>query len=121
MELTDVQRIDMQEDLGITDDELVFTDAALDRLYTRATGSYELAVYYGYRQLLADANKFHNYAAGLAREDLSQVRANLKDSMLQWKNEAAGTVTQVLNVGMVTRPPSDPEYPAGDFPNGFDR
>jgi len=111
MALTATQILDMQGDLGITADETVFSDTELNRLYTRAEESYELAIYYGYRQLLADANKYHEYTAGLSREKLDQVRAHLKDSMIMWKDEARSASNQVWSVGILEVPPRDKDEP----------
>ncbi len=111
MALTTTQRTDIQGDLGITADESVFTDDELDRLYARADNDYNLAVYYGFRQLVASANKYHRYVAGFATEDLQQVRANLKDSLQQWKGEARSSANQVQMAGLLEIPPRDKDEP----------
>lgn len=91
MALTADQLADFQGDLGITDDESVFTDVELDRLYTRSESSYELAVALGFRQLLADAAKFNDYTAGESSEKKAQVFEHLKDLHKMW-GQAAGVV-----------------------------
>ena len=111
MALTDTQRTDMQGDLGVSDDEAVFSNDELDRLYARAVDDYALAIYYGFRQLLAQANKYHKYTAGFASEDLQQVRANLKDSLEEWKEEAKNSANQVMMVGILEVPPRDKDEP----------
>lgn len=110
MALTATQRADMQGDLGISSDEAVFTNDELDRLYERAGNNYELAVYYGYRQLLAQANKFHNYTAGLTRVERVQMRENIADSMTFWQNEARGQ-NQARIVGINSIPPREKDEP----------
>lgn len=110
-ELTATQRADMQADLGIGTDEAVFTNDELDRLYTRA-GSYDLAVYYGYRQLLADANKLFDYSAGMTRMSKSQVREHLRDMLEFWKSEAKGAANQVRIVGALEVPPREKDEPS---------
>lgn len=111
MGLTVDLRTDLQGDLGITNDESVFTDVELDRLYTRAGEDYSLTVYYAYRQLIAQANKYHKYTAGLASEELQQVRENLKDSLEHWKSEAKSSSTQVKVASLLEIPPRDKDEP----------
>lgn len=110
-ELTATQRGDMQADLGISDDEEVFSNDELDRLYTRADENYELAVYYGYRQLLADANKLFDYSAGMTKMSRSQVRDHLRDMLAFWKDESDATAGQVQFVGALEVPPRDKDEP----------
>jgi len=109
--LTATQRADMQGDLGISTDEAVFTNDELDRLYTRADSDYNLAVYYAYRQLLAQANKFHDYTSGMTKIQRQQMRENIKDSMDFWQEEARTTANQVRIVGILEIPPRDKEEP----------
>ena len=104
-ELTATQLADMQGDLGISTDQSVFTDAELDRLYTRAGSDYTLAVYYAYRQLLAQANKFHNYTAGMTKVERKQMRDNIRDSMDFWQEEARTAGNQVQMLGLRQIPP----------------
>lgn len=109
MALTATLRADLQADLGIGSDGAVFTNAELDRLYTRAEDNYNLAVYFGYRQLLAQANKFHNYTEGMTRVERVQMRENIADSMEFWKAEAR---VQVRMVGLNPIPPRDKDEPS---------
>ena len=111
MALTATQRTDMQGDLGIASDEAVFTNAELDRLYERASSGYELAVFYGYRQLLAQANKFHNYTAGMTKVQRVQMRENIRDSMDFWADEARTTGNQMRMVGLRQIPPRYKDAP----------
>ena len=99
MALSADQLTDMQGDLGISDDETIFDDPALNRLYTRAESSYALAVYYGYRQLLAQANKFHDYTVANTSVKRSQMRAHLEKMADFWAEEARTTGNQVAIVG----------------------
>ena len=110
--LTATQRTDMQGDLGITADETVFINDELDRLYTRASSDYNMAVYFGYRQLLAQANKFHNYTAGMTKVDRVQMRDNIRDSMDFWQEEARIAANQVQMVGLIEVPPRDKDKPS---------
>lgn len=110
-ELTATQRADIQADLGIGADEAVFTNDELDRLYTRADADYNTAVYYAWRQLLADANKFHDYSAGQAKVSKSQIRAHIRDMVAFWKEEALTTANQVMLVGLNEIPPRHKDEP----------
>lgn len=86
--LNNDQLADLQGDLGIRDDEAVFTNAELNRLYTRAGGDYETTVAYAYRQLWATALKFTKYTQGRSSEDKTAIRDALKDATLYWENKA---------------------------------
>ena len=109
--LTATQRADMQADLGIGTDESVFTNDELDRLYTRADADYNTAVYYAWRQLLADANKFHDYSAGQTKVSKSQIRDHIRDMVAFWKAEALTTANQVRILGLNEIPPRHKDEP----------
>lgn len=112
MALDATQLADMQGDLGISADQTVFTDAELDRLYDRASGDYNTAVYLGYRQLLADANKFFDYTAGQTSVKRSQVRDHLKEMAAFWKDEARTAGNQMKMLGLRSIPPPCKDEPA---------
>lgn len=111
MALSATQRLDIQADLAIGAAEDVFTNDELDRLYARASNDYNLTVYYGYRQLLADANKFHDYTLANASVKRSQMRAHLRDMVNFWAEESRGTANQVRIVGGLRIPPQRSDYP----------
>lgn len=109
MALSATLRTDLQADLGIGSDETVFTNAELDRLYARAENAYNLTVFFAYRQLLAQANKFHNYTEGMTRVERKQMRDNIADSMKFW--QAEGRV-QARMIGLNPIPPRDKDVPS---------
>lgn len=112
MSLTAAQRADMQGDLGVSADETVFTDAELERLFERAEGDYNTAVYFGYRQLLAQANKFHNYTVGMTRVERNQMRENLRDSMQVWADLAEESTQPTMRLaGLRGVPPKGKDEP----------
>ena len=111
MALTATQRTDMQADLGISADEAVFTNAELDRLYERADSDYNLAVFYGYRQLLAQANKFHSYTVGMTTVRRKEMRDNIKETMEFWQEEARRAGKQVRMLGLLSVPPREKDEP----------
>ncbi len=95
---------DLQGDIGISNDQSVFTDTELERLYTRAEYNQDLTVYYAFRQLLANANKFYDYSAGMTSEKRSQIRSNLKDSVEMWEKESRINDNQVESLGLTEIP-----------------
>jgi hypothetical protein len=109
--LTAEQRADLQADIGITDDESVFTDDELDRLYTRAGEDYNLTVVYALRQLLVSAARLTDYTAGQTSEKLSQIREGLKASLDYYEKQVVGAGNQVLIRAMRAVPPVYKEVP----------
>ena len=87
------QLADLRADLADTAASPAFADADLQRLWQRAAGRHERACYLAVRQLLSQANRFHDYALGQGATDQkeSQVRANLRD-MLDVFAAAGGAV-----------------------------
>lgn len=75
---------DLQNDTGIGIDESVFSDAELDRIWTRVAGAandaqrYDAALGLIYRQLLANAVKLADYTQNASQEKRSQIPKNLK-------------------------------------------
>jgi hypothetical protein len=111
-ELTTAQRADMQADLGIDTRQDVFTNDELDRLYTRAESDYNLAVYFAFRQLLADAAKLHNYTQAQTKMDKSQVFDHIKAMVVFWQGEARTAGNQVLIAGLRGIPPRYKDAPS---------
>lgn len=101
----------MQADLGISADGSVFTDAELNRLYTRADDDYAGAVVLAIRQLTMNAAKLNDYTAGETSEKKSQVFQNLKTMLSYWEEQAQANV-QVKIVGMSYVPPADRDKPS---------
>ncbi len=69
--LSSDQLADMQMDLDIGDNQLVFTDDELNRFYTRASGVFYKAEVLAVRVLLASNSKFVSYTEGQTQEDRS--------------------------------------------------
>ena len=111
MALTTAQRTDIQADLAIGAAEDVFTNDELDRLYERASSAYNLAVYYGYRQLLADAAKFHDYTVANSSVKRSQLYDHIKKMVDFWEGESQGKANQVMIVGGLKIPTQRPDMP----------
>lgn len=113
MALTSDQLADMQSDLGIADDESVFTDAELERLFERAGEVYETAVYMAWRQIFAQATKYIDYKVAQTEEKRSQVWDHIKAMMAHWKAEAdaASGVQGAAFVGLNVIPTRNKEEP----------
>lgn len=114
MALTADQLADLQGDLGITTDGLVFTDPELNRLFARAEDDYNTAVYLGWRQLLGDTAKFFNYTAGHTRVEREAVFQHVLKMVDFWKAESRTNANQLKILGLTEVPPrwkDDPDVP----------
>lgn len=112
MALTSEQRADLQADLGLSSDQTVFTDAELDRLYTRAEENYAAAVYLGWQQILANTTKFFNYTAGQTSIQRSQVFDHVRAMVQHWGDQVdkqGGNQLRVVGANPI--PPRHKETP----------
>lgn len=81
--LTATQLSDLRADLGDTGGTPAFSDAELQALWDRLTAApnetvqHEATLALAFRQLLAQATKFHSYSAGQVSENLQQIRDNI--------------------------------------------
>lgn len=108
--LSDSDRRSLQRKLGIGDDEAVFTDDDLDRLYTEANEDFALAVVGGIEELLGNAVKFSDYTSGLSQEKKSQVTDHLFTLLGHWEGKVTKS-NQVKILGMRSVPPRDKDRP----------
>lgn len=106
---------DMQADLSIGSDESVFTDAELERFYTRAGSDYNLAVYYGWRQILAGAAKWVDYQVAQTRVNKSQAFNQIAKMVDFWANESRTTANQLRVTGMRPVPTLHKPKPADEY------
>lgn len=104
MALTSTQKSDIRADLGIPNDETVFTDAELERLWERANGAKdEVSRHFATlglaaMQLLNSAAKLHDYSLVSSSESRSQVREHLRQMFQMYEADmkaAVGTRRQV--------------------------
>jgi hypothetical protein len=107
--LTSSQLSDLRADLGDVP-TTTFTDDELNRLYTRAESDYIQTIVLALRQMLANANKFHDYTAGEDKVTKSQVRAHLKDTLLYYEGKSGSQQVQI--VAMRSVPPRDKDEPS---------
>lgn len=113
---TETQRADLRADLGLADDETVFTDAELDRLYVRsearytATDSIEAyARVLACKQLRAKAANLTDYSQNDTSEKLSQIFANLSKMQLGFETDLAASEianTPSVRIGALKRKPT---------------
>lgn len=116
MALTSEQLADLQADLGIDDSQSVFTDDELERLFERASGDYNLTVYYGWRQILSGATAWVDYRVAQTSVSRSQAFAHIKDMVAFWGNESRSTANQVRIMGMVPVPTRWKDKPSDAYP-----
>lgn len=98
--LTNDQLGDFRADLDIADAQ-VFTNTELNRLYTRAEGSYEYAVALAWRQILASSSKMTDYKAAQSSESLSQIFTHVKNMVEYWDG-ISGTSGYTLEGGLIS-------------------
>jgi hypothetical protein len=84
-ELTAAQLSDLRGDIGDTGSTQAFTDAELNRLYTRTEGDYDNAVLLAYDQLIGTAWRFNNYTQNNTQEQKKQVFDNLIAARANWQ------------------------------------
>lgn len=96
---TATQRADLRADFGLADDETVFTNAEVDRLFVRAAVSYstdgEIEAYarvLGCNQLRAKAVNMTDYTANDSSEKLSQVFTHLDALKSGFEKDLAASV-----------------------------
>lgn len=125
MALSAQQILDMRADLGIgasgAADE-IFSDAELNVLYDRAGSDYNLAVYYGWRQILANSVKYIDYKVAQTSISRSQVFQHIKDMVAFWAAESKSADDQLLSAGLNQVPPKLKPKPADEYHhNGYFR
>lgn len=111
MALTYEQLTDLQADLGLTDDQCVFLDDELERLYERAGNDYNTAVYLGWRQIMASTAKFFSYSSWQTSVRKDQVFDHVTKMVEFWQNESKTQANQLRIVGMTEIPPKYKDMP----------
>lgn len=107
------QLSDLRADLADTAASPAFSDDEIARLWQRAGGRHERTLYLAVRQLLMQANRFHDYALGQGTVDRkeSQIRANLRDMLKLLGSGAgggAGLASLQFGTAATTTDPADP-------------
>lgn len=117
-DLTAEQTLDMLGDLaaGAIDD--VFTQVELQRFYDRAEGDYNLAVYYGWRQIFGESTKWVDYQVAQTKVSRSQAALRIKDALALWADESKSVSNQLLSAGINGVPTQHKPRPADDYCGG---
>lgn len=122
MALTAEQTTDMLADLASGAINDVFTQIELDRLYTRGGEDYNLAVYYGWRQIAGDAARWVDYQVAQTKVSRSQAFAQIKTMLELWASDSRTTANQVKILGMRPVPTIWKDEPAdADTPTSVGR
>lgn len=118
MALTAQQILDIRGDLGIGASgsaTQIFTDDELNNLFDRAGSDYNLAVYYGWRQTLANSTRWLDYQVAQTKVSRSQAFDHIKAMVAFWGDESRTTANQVAFVGMRPVPTIHKDHPADEY------
>lgn len=110
--LTAAQTLDMLSDLAAGDIGDVFTQDELQRFYDRAGDDYNLAVYYGWRQILGNSAAWVDYAVAQTKVSRSQAFDHILRMVALWGDESRTLANQVKIVGMRPVPTKHKPVPA---------
>jgi len=102
---------DFRNDIGDVESPYAFTDAELQRIYTRSSESEAASRVIAIRQLLADAVKLYNYKSAFADVEHGDIADQLKALHDIWAEEASKS-NQAHIVGWYSIPPvlrTDPD------------
>jgi hypothetical protein len=118
--LTSDQTTDMLGDLAAGAIGDVFDQNELQRFYDRAGGDYNLAVYYGWRQIFADSVKWVSYKVAQTQVSRGDAAANILKMLEFWQGEARVADNQLISAGMRPVPPKNKAIPADEvcYPRG---
>lgn len=118
MPLTAAQTLDMLADLASGALNDVFSQEELDRFFTRAGDDYNTAVYYGWRQILADSASWVNYRVAQTQVDKGDAFDHIAKMLKLWGAESRTNANQLRILGArpvptshKPRPVDDPAYP----------
>lgn len=114
MPLTAAQTLDMLADLASGALNDVFTQVELDRFFTRAGEDYNLAVYYGWRQILADSASWVNYRVAQTQVDRGDAFNHILAMLKLWADESRTNANQLQILGMRPVPTSHKPHPTDD-------
>lgn len=112
--LTDAQVLDMLADLAAGDIDDVFSQDELQRFYDRAGDDYNLAVYYGWRQIAADASRWVNYKVAQTSVERGAAFDHIARMLAFWASESRTNANQVAILGMRPVPTKHKPRPADD-------
>lgn len=120
--LTAAQTTDMLADLGAGALNDVFTQVELQQLFDRAESDYNTAVYYGWRQILANSASWVDYRVAQTSVSRSQAFDHIRTMLAFWQDESRTNANQVAVLGMNGVPTKLKPRPADDCsPSGYVR
>lgn len=119
--LTAEQTIDMLADLAAGDIDDVFSQDELQRLFDRAEDNYSLAVYYGWRQTLANSARWVDYQVAQTKVSRGQAFDHIRAMLDFWQDESRTAANQLLSVGMAPVPSSWKKRPGDAYPHPWTR
>lgn len=117
--LTADQLSDFQSDMGISDDETVFTDDELNRLYTRAESDYDAAIILALWQLLVNTAKFFDFVSGFTRQEQDTIFENTH-KLFELRRKMYAGKYQVRIMGLEIIPPYLKSEPLDSYDWGRD-
>lgn len=118
--LTDDQTFDMLADLAAGELDDVFEQDELQRFYDRAEDDYNTAVYYGWRQILANSASWVDYRVAQTSVSRSQAFEHIKAMLEFWQAESRTNANQLQILGMNGVPTKLKQRPADDcYPSGY--
>lgn len=112
--LTVAQTLDLLADLAAGALGDVFTQDELQRLYDRAEDDYNLAVYYGWRQIAADSARWVSYKVAQTSVDRGAAFDHIAKMVAFWSGESRTAANQVLIVGANPVPTNIKPRPVDD-------
>ena len=122
MALTAQQILDIRGDLGIGasgSSTQICTDTELNALFDRAGEDYNLTVYYGWRQTLANSARWIDYQVAQTKVSRSQAFDHIKAMVGFWGEESRTNSNQVSILGMRPVPTVHKDSPDEDTLTGY--
>jgi hypothetical protein len=112
--LTASQTTDLLGDLGAGALNDVFSQTELQQFYDRAESDYNLAVYYGWRQIAANAAAYVDYKVAQTSVSRSQAFEHIRAMLDFWTNESRVAANQLVSAGIAGVPVRIKPKPADD-------
>lgn len=125
MALSSQQILDIRADLGIgasgAADE-IFSDTELNALFDRAGSDYNTAVYFGWRQTLANSARYIDYKVAQTSVSRAQVFDHILKMLAFWGAESRTNANQLISAGISPVPTKHKPQPTDEYHhNGYFR
>jgi hypothetical protein len=119
--LTVEQTTDMLADLAAGDLDDVFSQDELQRFFDRADSDYNTAVYYGWRQILANSASWVDYRVAQTQVSRSQAFDHIYQMLSFWQNESRTAANQLVSLGISPVPTTWKPSPGDAYPRSTRR